>query len=137
MSDTKQNVLIGKTVTAIYISMDKEALRFDVEGGDPIIARTEGDCCSYSWVESLDFPEQILGSPVLSVDDIEMPDLGDLPDHDVMSYYGCKITTARGCCVIDYRNDSNGYYGGWIDWPGNGYSKPSQDVSKDKWEKLA
>ncbi len=137
MSDTKQNKLIGKVITAIYIASDKEAIRFDVEDGAPIVARTQGDCCSSSWVESLDFPEQVLGSPVLSVEDIEMPDLGDLPGRDVMSYYGCKITTARGCCVIDYRNESNGYYGGWIDWPGSSWRAPNQDVSKEAWEKLA
>ena len=32
--------------------------------------------------------------------------------HDTVAYYGVKITTTRGIAVIDFRNDSNGYYGG-------------------------
>ena len=43
-----------------------------------------------------------------------MPDLGDQPDHDVMAYYGLGITTEHGTAVVDFRNDSNGYYGGYL-----------------------
>lgn len=51
------------------------------------------------------------------VEHIEMPDLGDIPTVyepavDSVRYYGLKITTDKGRAVIDYRNDSNGYYGG-------------------------
>ncbi len=31
---------------------------------------------------------------------------------DSVIYYGVKFTTTAGRCTIDYRNDSNGYYGG-------------------------
>ena len=52
-----------------------------------------------------------------------MPNLGNVPtEHrdqvDEVQYYGLKITTERGRAMIDYRNDSNGYYGGWIEWTG-------------------
>ena len=28
-----------------------------------------------------------------------------------------KITTDRGHIIVDYRNESNGYYGGSLSWP--------------------
>ena len=135
----ESHCLIGKTITAIKIATDGCALRFDIEDSPPIVAYAEGDCCSTSWVESLDLPEAIIGSPVIAVEDIEMPDLGDQPGHDCMAYYGCKIRTVKGECVIDYRNDSNGYYGGYLIWPPRKvYGIPDiQDVSKYEWRDLA
>lgn len=54
-----------------------------------------------------------------AVEEIEMPNLGNVPtphrDHvEEVKYYGLKITTDKGRAVIDFRNDSNGYYGGTI-----------------------
>jgi hypothetical protein len=50
-----------------------------------------------------------------------MPDLGEMPDRDVVAYYGLKVTTDKGEMVVDYRNDSNGYYGGSLTWPGQSH----------------
>lgn len=38
------NPLIGKKVVAVYLAEDKKAIKFDVEDGEPIIAKTDGDC---------------------------------------------------------------------------------------------
>lgn len=144
------NVLIGKTITAVYLAEDGGAIRFDVEGAEPVIARADGDCCSYTWIESLDAPEALIGT-VTAVVDIDMPDLGTEAsqtnekdryyDADCISYYGCKITTDKGSCVIDYRNESNGYYGGNLSWPGpNSYfygGVHGQNVSTEKWRLIA
>jgi len=34
---------------------------------------------------------------------------------DEVAYYGLRITTTKGRAVLDYRNTSNGYYGGGLD----------------------
>jgi len=113
------NPLIGKIITAIYLTEDKQAIKFEVEDVNPtLIVLVEGDCCSISWVENFENPEAAIGSPVLEAVDIAMPDLGEQPGHDVMEYYGFKIVTAKGHCIIDYRNDSNGDYGGNLCWQG-------------------
>jgi len=57
---------------------------------------------------------------VLAAEQVEMPDLGNIDtphrEHvDQVEYYGLKITTERGRATIDYRNDSNGYYGGSLE----------------------
>lgn len=138
----KGNALIGKTVTAVYLASDKKALRFDVEGGEPIIARADGDCCSSTWIESLDTPDLLVGGVVTAVEDIEMPDLGQKDEYEVIAYYGSKITTTKGACVIDYRNESNGYYGGNIVWPDDEYGYfyggvYGQNVSSEEWTQIA
>lgn len=135
----KDHCLKGKTITAVYLSADAKALRFDIEHGDPIIAQADGDCCSETWIESVDAPERLIGEPVLSAEDIEMPDLGTPEDKECVAYYGFKIVTAKGDVVVDYRNNSNGYYGGSLEWPGEYFygGVYGQNVSNNEWRKLA
>jgi hypothetical protein len=136
------HILIGKTITAVYFADDKQAIRFDVAGREePIIARCAGDCCSHTWVENIENSEAIVGSPVLLAEDIAMPDLGNGGDgYDVIQYYGFKIETTKGTCIIDYRNSSNGYYGGNLSWPPDDYYYGGvfgQNASTEKWERIA
>ena len=140
------NPLIGKRVVSVHLASDKKAIRFIVDGGDPIVARVDGDCCSSSWIESLDAPAALLGV-VTSVEDLDMPDLGNGQaqtedkerDADCIAYYGCKITTERGACVIDFRNESNGYYGGSLVWTDADFygGVHGQNVSNDDWREVA
>jgi hypothetical protein len=136
--EEKQNVLVGKVITAIHLADDKKALKFDIEGGEPIIADCQGDCCSETWVENIENPWAILGSPVLKAENIDMPDLGTMEGRDVVAYYGFKIETVKGTCTIDYRNDSNGYYSGDLAWPGDYYYPGvfDQNLSKQDWKQV-
>lgn len=140
---SEQNPLIGKTITAIYLASDKKAIRFDLKEGDPIRARADGDCCSSTWIESLDTPDAILGDPVVSVEDLELPgrdEKKENADGEYIAYYGCKVTTTRGICVIDFRNSSNGYYGGNLSWPTDSYfygGVYGQNISTEEWQKVA
>lgn len=130
----EQNILVGRTITAIKIAEDKEALLFVTDAGD-VRVRCDGDCCSYSWVESIELPALGFPAKVLSAEDVDMPDLGDMEGHDVVSYYGFKIDTDKGVILIDYRNDSNGYYGGNLSWPGEYFygGVHGQNVSDEVW----
>ena len=50
--------------------------------------------------------------------------------------YGVKITTDKGHIVIDYRNASNGYYGGNLSWPDDSYfygGVHGQNESNEEW----
>lgn len=134
----ENNPLIGKTVARVYLAADGGSIRFDLSDGESLTVRADGDCCSLSWIENVQGVEQLIGSPVVSVEDIDMPDApGNRYGHDEdeMQYYGCKITTQRGFAVIDYRNSSNGYYGGNLAWPGEYFygGVHGQNRSKDDW----
>ena len=115
------NSLVGKIVTGISLSSDKEKIKFEVEGSEPIVAFTTADCCSSTWIESVETPALGLPATVVSVEDLDLSHLGNdnHPEHDCLQVYGTKIITDRGELVIDYRNSSNGYYGGNLVWPGS------------------
>lgn len=110
------DMLLGRTLNKIRLAEDKTALLFVTKEGD-IKAKCDADCCSFTWVQHIEMPAHGLPAKVTSVEELEMPDLGDMPDRDVVAYYGLKIVTDKGEIIIDYRNDSNGYYGGNLSWP--------------------
>lgn len=125
-----KHVLIDKIIKDIKITASKDALLFITTEGD-IAVEVQGDCCSNSWVESIELPGLGFPAKVISVDDLDMPDLGDIDGRDCIKYYGCKIITDRGEIIIDYRNESNGYYGGYLSWPDVHYGK--KDSNKNRW----
>lgn len=115
-----KNPLIGKTITDMQIAADRQALKFVLADGEIIVA-VDADCCSYTWVEHIELPALGFPAVVISVDDLELPQDANPEstfhkDADFLQFYGCKIVTDRGEIVIDYRNDSNGYYGGSLVW---------------------
>lgn len=131
------NPLIGKVLSQIKIAEDKEALLFVFEDGTSLKVLCDADCCSHTWVEHIELPA--LGFPcfVTSVEDLELPGSDDNhPEYDCLQVYGTKISTTKGDIVIDYRNSSNGYYGGCLVWPdedrfyGGVYG---QNISEEKW----
>ncbi len=134
---SKQNILVGKTITGIMLAEDKEAILFQTTDGD-IVARCGADCCSHTWIENIELPTSGFPAIVLSAQDIEMPDLGN-GDAECIQYYGFKITTEKGDIVIDYRNESNGYYGGNLSWPGEYHYGGvfNQNDSNEKWKEVA
>lgn len=127
------NKLIGKTIVGMKISEDKDALLFEVEGGGRLMATVDGDCCSTSWVEAVELPA--LGFPftISNVVNLELNKEGQWDENEMgfIQFYGAKIRTDKGDMVIDYRNESNGYYGGDINWPGEGYY---ENVSPDQYQ---
>lgn len=139
------HILDGKTITAIEIASDKEALRFHVEGGEPIVARCDADCCSHTFIETVEMPALGLPAKVLKADDldIEKDDISN-DEHECLRFYGFKIETDKGDIVIDYRNSSNGYYGGNLYWPKEDPKEYShfyggvhgQNVSNEEWKSL-
>lgn len=137
----KQNPLIGQIITAIHVASDKRAMRFDLGSGESVVVKADGDCCSNTWIESLDTPALLIGGTVTSVEDIPMPDDGAARDEDdVVAFYGCKISSTKGACVIDYRNSSNGYYGGNLSWPNDDDfygGVHGQNVSTEQWQQVA
>ena len=139
----RTNPLVGKKVLAVYLADDKQAIKFDVEGAKPLIVLVDADCCSSTWIETVETPENLLGT-VTAVEDIDMPDLGSPEGYECIAYYGCKISTEKGSCLLDYRNESNGYYGGSLSWPGEYFDGGvyGQNLStvlrgKGQWKKIA
>lgn len=118
MYSTDYTKLVGQKIMSHKLCPDGTYLYLYLENGSRVHFDPEGDCCSYSWIESIDDPTVLKGE-ILSIENIDMPDLGNIGTSkksqvEEIQYYGLKIKTTNGISVIDFRNSSNGYYGGWL-----------------------
>lgn len=120
------DVLVGRTLTSASIDGEDLVLRF-TDGTKRY--RAEGDCCSVSWIEHLTVPDLGRGAVVLRV--TESGGVDATPEQqadqdarlkakgeygtDCLVVYHTAIATTKGEVVIEYRNDSNGYYGGYLE----------------------
>jgi hypothetical protein len=120
MMDTRP--LVGKILAAVAVSEDKERLIFHLEDGRTVTYRTEADCCSSTWIEHLTVPPDVAGSEVTGVAEQEMGELGEHQDFEVIQLYQTSFATAKGEIIVEYRNSSNGYYGGWLEGPIEGWA---------------
>jgi hypothetical protein len=121
--------MVGKVVVSTSFKDGVVTLRTDDDGYH---TEVEGDCCSFTWIENAEIPETPF--TIASVEDIPMPEwakecieggwsyttkchCSQGGYHDSVAHYGHRITTTKGERLeIDFRNDSNGYYGGSLDW---------------------
>lgn len=129
------NFFVGKIINSIKIASDKEALLFICEDGEYTVM-CDADCCSHTWIEHMELPALGFPAKVMSQEDLEMSEGVDHPEYDYLQFYGHKMTTDRGEIVIDYRNSSNGYYGGNLTWPDSRYHYGgvyNQSVSNNDW----
>ena len=130
MPESFLNWLIGKKIKSVVLNQEKDQIEFVCEEGNRLFG-VDGDCCSQTWIEHLEMPENIEGATIQSVDEPEIPSWdnhkcrrGDYRrteeenkeagccDHDVLQVYHTRFRTDKGDIVLEYRNDSNGYYGG-------------------------
>lgn len=111
--------LVGQTIEAAYINEDNTCLWFVTTKGDIYTFFSEGDCCSHSWFEHIANVDELLLQEVLSVESwAPVPKEGDTPESESQQPYGYRLKTKAGSCDIDMRNESNGYYGGWVNFDG-------------------
>lgn len=109
--------LIGRRIDAIRIDGDEQHyLEFETDCG-VIRLSAEGDCCSESWFYHVLGVKALLGHTVTDIhvvkDDAEPPDAFSRQEYDKL--YGLNFRTTGGMADVEFRNSSNGYYGGWLD----------------------
>lgn len=109
--------LVGKTVAAAFISEDKEDIRLDMVSGETYYLRTDADCCSETWIEHVNNFDTLIGKEIVGT---ETKDLGEgiatRQDRDLLYSASIlyKVHNYHGSADIEFRNSSNGYYGGDI-----------------------
>jgi len=107
--------LVGHTLTGYKLDSSRDMLTFHTTKGD-IVYTTEGDCCSQSWFESIDPAEldadELKKAQVKAVEEIELAEVADVRDKSLI-LYGILIKCEFGNILVEFRNASNGYYGGW------------------------
>ncbi len=109
--------LMGRRIEAIRIDGDDQHyLTFDTDAG-AMHLEALGDCCSESWFYHVLGVKALLGHTITDIeivkDDAEPPDTFSRQDYDRI--YGVNFRTTGGMVDVEFRNSSNGYYGGWLD----------------------
>lgn len=124
--------ILNRPLAGIDLSGDKQQFVLRFQDGEQVRYGVEGDCCSVSWVEYLTIPAGIDGQVITGVEELEMegeptpcvncreryrPDEDNAPacNHDVLQVYQTHFHTPVGDIILEYRNDSNGYYGGYLE----------------------
>jgi hypothetical protein len=103
--------LKGKEILSVEWS--DETLRFNLKG-DAVVFNAYGDCCSRSFIESLDNPEIFKDSVFDSVETVEGEQKAN-EEFDVHKWTFYKFKTNKGMCTLSFRNESNGYYNGHLE----------------------
>jgi len=104
--------LIGKEIDAIYINGDKTSLRLHC-GDEWVEMHTDADCCSESWIEHMTGIMYLRGREVTGIERMDLGEaIGTRQECDQL--YSLTIQFGMGECAIEFRNSSNGYYGGWM-----------------------
>jgi hypothetical protein len=107
--------LAGRSLETVEMSEDGTLLTFRFEDGGFVIYGTEGDCCSSTWIEHITVPD-IKGATIMGLRDQSMGEFQD-PQLDCVRVYQTSFVTEKGEIVVEYRNASNGYYGGSLTGP--------------------
>jgi hypothetical protein len=89
------------------LSTDKEWLVFQFSDGTEQAYYAYGDCCSSSWFEHMSGTEALIGGTVSAIETANATMNGQELQMDFISF-----STDRGRAVLEFRNESNGYYGG-------------------------
>jgi hypothetical protein len=105
-----QEILLNKKILSIHLTTDKKAIKFVTDQGE-IIANAIGDCCSETWIEEIELPVFGLPATVLEVKNISFNE-----GLEEEKYYSFEIKTDKGNITLSYRNESNGYYGGYLEF---------------------
>ena len=115
-------VLKGQRILSIDLGECNERITFHTDS-QSFHFICDASCCSESWINHISGIECLLGEIVLEVQEIELEEIqegekghsGKQECDQVLMY---KIITEKGTCDIEFRNSSNGYYGGSLSFIG-------------------
>jgi hypothetical protein len=133
----------NKTPERAFYQAPDEVLTLIADDGRKVELRLTGDCCSGSYFEqrSVEDVKALVGQTLLGVEPVE----SNVADYRVEAteengynggsyrYHAVKLSTNQETVVVDWRNESNGYYDGtctvtgWTPKP----KKPSEEEPYD------
>lgn len=118
--------MLNKPLKSVALDEGKTEIAFLFEDGSSRKFGVAGDCCSHSWIEHLETPDSIPGAIITAVEERggvpwdgheckqKATGWGHECGHESLVVYNTRFRTNKGDIVLEYRNDSNGYYGGYL-----------------------
>jgi hypothetical protein len=110
--------LIGCKILKVQLDDAKVYLNFVTDTGD-VTYSCYGDCCSESWINHVNGVSELLGGTVQDVDEVDFFGLLNVEPEATRQEFDSvlfhRIKTEKGWSTFEFRNSSNGYYGGSLD----------------------
>lgn len=135
------NELKNITITKVEIGEENTLLVFTgIDERSKLVHvnyQTNGDCCSTCWFSHITGIRNLLDQKVIGVvereefSDEEQKNAEAEGNYDSLDLYGYILKTEKGVCDIEFRNDSNGYYGGSCDKVNYPTLKELKEVTED------
>lgn len=119
--------LLDQKIVNVYIEPSGSLIVFENDEGIFFKYDAYGDCCSQSWINDLVNPECLFGHTITKVEPVSMDDVitrkasveiskEEYDSYECLQAYSYKITTTGGYFDIVFRNSSNGYYSGNLEF---------------------
>jgi len=105
--------LIGKTIKEIYFDKEMESSIVFITDENKINYYLEADCCSTSYIDSFKGINNLLNQKVISMKELEQTE-EVIAEWQYIRTHPVEIITEKGKALFTYKNNSNGYYNGWI-----------------------
>lgn len=138
--------IINKTITGVWV--DENNLTIETDDSTKHNFTVYGDCCSQSYFHALYGVDKVLGKKIVKAEEIELP-AGEIKSRyqECVSVYGYRLSAepsmteikegieveTSNSMIIEFRNDSNGYYGGTLDNP-EPVDSPKGKLVSNNWE---
>jgi hypothetical protein len=114
MTYLDRDKLIGKEILDVVKTNEGIAILFP--DNTAALFDVFGDCCSHSWVEDINKPYDVQGAKITKFEDKQL--FSRNIHGGERRYYSMDIETTEGTISVEFRNDSNGYYGGSLEYRG-------------------
>ena len=118
MEDEMRNAIVGKRILNVYI--DEDCLVLETDQG-LVTYGVYGDCCSSSYFNDFLGVGDMVGNIVNDLQPFHLePEEIVTDDWNYIQFYGYSFTYldpkwGKRTAVVSFRNESNGYYGGWME----------------------
>lgn len=97
-----------------YTSYTNRNLIFTLSNGLKIEYEAVGECCSTSFIESIDDLSALQDCTIFDVQTVD-GESKDVDDYSVHKWHFIKFKTSKGWATLSFRNESNGYYDGQLE----------------------
>jgi len=109
--------LLNKIIKNIFISEGESHIKFILSDNSEMIYATNGDCCSETWFSDFTGIDCLINEEIFEIEELELPYDGEMllaqrSRQEEDKLYGYCFKTQKGYATLEYRNSSNGYYGG-------------------------
>ena len=129
--------VLGKNRLKEIAILPDSAIRFIFFGGMIVVWECYGDCCSETWIDVISGVEKAIGKFVTGVVFLDMPEKDDGKNRqEVDLFYGIRLYLdySDDYLQIEFRNSSNGFYGGTMEVSHGGYPSHGWIVLKSDYQ---